>query len=419
MGYLARKVLFTALLLIVLVVLCMFNVMVFVPDLAAKFQYKVVASLPDLRNAIETVDATINEDFIGRMHFVELFSRIQNALGRKEFWDFLYVKDGDGYLHETSFYKGGDDRMIEYAMRLKVLQNRSIAKGAKMIFVLAPSKYKSGYTNNVDNLPIANPEADISQLMFYLNRFKVNSIDFNRVFPNDTLRYDQCFFKTEKYWTIPAALMASQQLLAWMNQSGHVDLDPDGLYLSNEAFDWITYPGTMVGTMGQKTGVPYSGTEDFTALWPAQTRVYEYLRYLENGERTVAKGTTYEILLDRSYVEKRTSLYGESPYAAYHKGQFAHEIITNTELPKGPNVLMIRDSYFNPVVAFLAPVCHTIDSIWSANEETIYNFEDYFHTHKYDYVIMELDPYNISDQAFDFYRKEAGTMLASADKERE
>jgi hypothetical protein len=33
--------------------------------------------------------------------------------------------------------------------------------------------------------------------------------------------------------------------------------------------------------------------------------------------------------------------------------------------------------------------------------------EDYIENQEFDFVIMEIDPYNISDNTFDFYREEA------------
>ena len=68
---------------------------------------------------------------------------------------------------------------------------------------------------------------------------------------------------------------------------------------------------------------------------------------------------------------------------------------------------MIRDSYFSPVITFMAPMCSRIDAIWSLESSDQIDIEQYVKENRFDYIIVEMYPYNIEDDAFNFFREDA------------
>ena len=68
-------------------------------------------------------------------------------------------------------------------------------------------------------------------------------------------------------------------------------------------------------------------------------------------------------------------------------------------------MLFIRDSYFSPVITFFAPLCAEIDAVWSLETEDSLDIETMVLENRYDYIIMEVYPYNIGAEAFQFFRK--------------
>ncbi|MBQ9010262.1 MAG: hypothetical protein IJ088_13170 [Clostridia bacterium] len=407
MKYILRKVIFSILLLAILLILLVYNLGLNGGKMMQVLRGTRLSSVESIKTAIAAFEDVMNEGFTGRIEFIEAYSRGAKIMGKKEFSDFLYVKDEKGYLHSTSFYSGYDPEMLTYAMRLKILQEKVEEQGGKLLFIVPPSKYRVGETEVDYGLPAANPENKISELMNIFTDNDISVIDFNQYFPNQSLPYDQCFYRTERFWTIPAAWMAAREIAHWMEVTAGVRLDADGSRLGPSAFDWVTYPGKMLGSQGLKTGKSYIGTEDFTALWPKDPGLYEYLSYLDNGERNIVRGDVYETLINKTLPDTLGDYPSVSAYNAYLPGQYRHSIITNRNNFEGLKVFMMRDSYFSPVAVFLAPVCGIIDSIWSDYEETIYQVENYIENQEFDFVIMEIDPYNISDNAFDFYREEA------------
>ncbi len=407
MKYILRKVVFSILLLAILLMLLINNLTMNGSEMIQILRGTRLSSVESIKSTISQLETVITEGFIGRMDLVEMYSKAAAVMGKKEFSDFLYVKDEGGYLHSTSFYSGYDPEMLTYATRLKILQETVEAKGGKLLFIIPPTKYRVGETHLDYGLPAANPENKISELMNIFTDNDISVIDFNQYFPNQSLPYDQSFYRTERYWTIPAAWMAAREITHWMEVKGEVRLDPDGTKLGPAAFDWVTYPGKMLGSQGLKTGKNYIGTEDFTALWPKDPGLYEYLSYLDNGERNIVRGDVYETMINKSLPENIGDYPTVSAYNSYLPGLYRHSIITNRNNFEGLKVFMMRDSYFSPVAVFLAPVCGIIDSIWSDREESIYQVENYLENQEFDFVIMEIDPYDINDNTFDFYREEA------------
>ena len=69
-------------------------------------------------------------------------------------------------------------------------------------------------------------------------------------------------------------------------------------------------------------------------------------------------------------------------------------------------MFMIRDSYFSPVISFMIPMCGQIDAIWSLEEMEELDIEQYIRDNRFDCIIIEMYPYNIGDDAFQFFKDE-------------
>ena len=73
-------------------------------------------------------------------------------------------------------------------------------------------------------------------------------------------------------------------------------------------------------------------------------------------------------------------------------------------------MLFIRDSYFSPVIAFFAPLCGEIDAVWSLEAVDDLDTQTMVLENQYDYIIMEVYPFNISAEAFQFFTEQDATV---------
>ena len=191
-----------------------------------------------------------------------------------------------------------------------------------------------------------------------------------------------------------------------MKESFGEDLDPDGYYTDIQNYDVVTYRSGMLGSMGRKTGANFCGIEDFTALWPHFEGNFSRDCMTESGRLTHKEGSFEKVLMETSVLTERSDIYSDSQYSLYLNGLRIYEKIINQDNPEGSRIFMVRDSYFSPVMAFLMPMCGEIDAIWSLEETEELDVETYIRENDFDYIIIEVYPYNINSSAFNFFKTE-------------
>lgn len=353
------------------------------------------------------LETAITENLYERMDFIEAYGFIQVLLNKRESNDFSYIKDEDGFLHYASFYREEDTRLFEYALRVKRLQDYVEQNGTKVLFVVPPGKYDPHYTNFREGMPVNDPSYIVNETLFHLNRLGVETLDLRESIPNEELSYEESFFRTDHHWTIPAAFCATQVLVDKFEESFGEELDPEGYYMDIENYEIVTYYSGMLGSMGRRTGVNFSCIEDFTALWPKFSGQFSRESMMDSGYWETQEGSFSEVLMSPDVLTKKTDIYSDSQYSLYLDGLRIYEKIVNEEKPDGCSVFFVRDSYFSPVMAFLAPMCGEIDAIWSLEETHELDIETYVKENTFDYVIIEIYPYNINSSAFNFFQEDS------------
>ncbi len=357
------------------------------------------------------LESTINENLYGKMNFIETYGLIQVLLDKRESNNFSSIIDEDGFLHYSSFYREPDTRIFEYAMRLKKLQDTVETHGTKVLFVVTPGKYCPDRTVFRTGMSVNDPNPVVDELLFYMNRLGIETLDLRESLPNEQLSYEETFFKTDHHWTIPAAFYATGEVVKKIDESFGENLDPEGYYTDINNYDLVTYKGGMLGSMGRKTGAVFSGVEDFTAVWPRfEGDFYRECIAEEGRDASVYEGSFTEALMNVSTLTDKTDIYSDSQYSAYLHGLRIYEKIINNDNPDGPSFFMIRDSYFSPVMAFMMPMCGSMEAMWSLEETHELDIESYIKENmlsekKFDYIIMEIYPYNIENKAFNFFKE--------------
>lgn len=362
-------------------------------------------SLTSENASVARLDAAITNSMYGKMNFIETYAYMQTLMDKRESNNFSYIKDEDGFLHYASFYRDEDTRIFEYAMRVKRLQDAVANKGTKVLFVVPPSKYDEKYTRLRTGMPVNDPGYIVDELMFYLNRLGVETLNLQECIPGEELTYEESFFKTDHHWTIPAAFQATKEVVHEIEKSFGEDLDKEDYYLDTANYDVVTYEDGMLGSMGRKTGVHFCELEDFTAYWPKFTGNYSREYMMENGTKLSSEGNFVEVAIDTELLLDKTDIYSHSQYSLYLNGLTIYERIINEDHPDRSKIFMIRDSYFSPVMAFMMPMCGQIDAVWSLEETEEIDVEKHLEENTFDYIIIEVYPYNINSTAFNYFKE--------------
>lgn len=407
--YIFRKKLFALLFLLVIPAFSLWNFLSSRDTLTEEARVKILqVSQGDItaQQAVSGMERKITESVRGRMNFIEGYSYIQTLLHKEEFNNFSFIKDQEGFLHYATFFREPDQEVAGYTARLKRLQDTAEAYGGKVLFTVVPSKYISGVTRFSPGLQVNDPNPLVDETLFYVNRYGIAALDMRKYMPSETLPYGQTFFRTDHHWTIPAAFTGFQQLVAALNREFDAGLDPEGFYRDPANYTEVTYREGMLGSMGRKTGANYAKPEDFTALWPKFSGNFRRECLEENGATTVREGDiTQTLMIPETLTGQRKNIYSDSWYSLYLNGLRYYEHIENLDNPQGPKVLFIRDSYFSPVITFFAPLCGEIEAVWSLEAVDSLDIETMVRENRYDYIIMEVYPYNISADAFRFFEE--------------
>lgn len=363
---------------------------------------ELIGSSEDIK--VADIEAAISSNLYEKMKFIETYSFVQVLMDKKEYNNFTMIKDEAGFLHYASFFREEDNQIFDYAMRVKRLQDYVEKNGTKVLFVVAPSKYDPDKVDFREGMPINDPASVVNALLFSLNRLGVSTLDLGATIPGQEISYEETFFKTDHHWTIPAAFYATKEIVDKMKESFNEDLDPQGYYTNIENYRVETYKGGMLGYMGRKTGAVFSGVDDFTALWPKFNGDFSRESMTNDGNIVKSDGNFEKTFMNKSALLDQSDLYTGSQYALYLNELRIYEKIINYENTDGSKIFMIRDSYFSPVISFMMPMCGEIDAIWSLEESEQLNIENYVKENKFDYIIIEVYPYNINDAAFNYFK---------------
>jgi hypothetical protein len=187
------------------------------------------------------------------------------------------------------------------------------------------------------------------------------------------------------------------------------DVDPDGYYRDISNYTVEEYEGMMLGSEGRSTGIQYaSGTEDFELFYLNDGSIYDYYGRNASGEKHYHGDITESIIsydIPNLIESDPDKIYTLSMYDMYMRGIQNETNIVNESNPDGLKVLMLRDSYADPIATYMAPYCSQIDMLWTkyVSEERIWQYID---ENDYDLVIVGLYPDDISSDFIHFSSEE-------------
>ncbi len=402
MDYLLKKRLGGGLCLLALLIFAVLSVIRMIPELREE------ASEGELTRA--SVVQVLNEELPGEEALTEIWSFALTALGKREVADFSVIRDEDGYLHYGSFYRERNPRLFEYASRVARLAEAVAPEGTKVLYVSPPPKYLRQAVQLAPGMQASDLVTSVQELLYYLFRMGVASLDMTDEFLRSDTPYLRNFYRTDRNWTVDAAFRATGLLVEKIRETWGEELDPEGVYTDPDSYRVKTYPERMLGSMGRTAGMVFAPPEEFRLYLPRFEN--EYLRETADGrERETFEGSFREALLDMDILDEDRSVYSRTVYHVYLDGYNDFDRIVNLSAgeEQGRRMLVVCDSYFSPVVAFLAPMCSVIDRVYNLYDGEEFSVEALLAENHYDYVVIEVYPNNLDSEAFHYFEEGENT----------
>ena len=263
------------------------------------------------------------DQFIGRDAWVDLKARTERALGKKENND-VYFADNDTLI--TRFDQPAADRVTENLNYVnKFVENVDIP----VVFSLIPTQACIW----ADRLPEGAPNASQTDLMAQAQGAVTGAAWADVYTPLMEHKDEDIFYRTDHHWTSLGAYYGYTGLASALGYTPVPLTDYTPTVRSTEFY----------GTVFSSSGVRWVKPDTITTYVP------------DDGITVVSH--TYDN--SGNPVEEQRALYVESflsvkdKYSMFLGGNQSLGVVTNTNNPDGPKLLIIRDSYADSLVPFL------------------------------------------------------------------
>ena len=263
------------------------------------------------------------DQFIGRDAWVDLKARTERALGKKENND-VYFADNDTLI--TRFNQPDAGRVTENLNYVnKFVENVDIP----VVFSLIPTQACIW----ADRLPEGAPNASQTDLMAQAQGAVTGATWADVYTPLMEHKDEDIFYRTDHHWTSLGAYYGYTGLASALGYTPVPLTDYTPTVRSTEFY----------GTVFSSSGVRWVKPDTITTYVP------------DDGITVVSH--TYDN--SGNPVEEQRALYVESflsvkdKYSMFLGGNQSLGVVTNTNNPDGPKLLIIRDSYADSLVPFL------------------------------------------------------------------
>ena len=156
------------------------------------------------------------------------------------------------------------------------------------------------------------------------------------------------WYMTDHHWNVDGALVGGKLIADYMNRNCGTAYDLN--YFDPETYIRKRWKEVFIGSHGKKLSLNYADgkKDDFDILYPRFDTDFTIeipkLNFREQGD--------FSILFDYSKINYNA--YHANPFAAFSYSDKPFIRIVNNKITEGKKIIVIKDSYNNPMVPFLA-----------------------------------------------------------------
>ena len=311
---------------------------------------------------LSEAESAVNSDLDRDNLFIQLYGGVQRLSGRRVIQDMVagntVAKLSTGALNFVNLGTAGQGDQEAVGRRAQATAGPAAQLGGwgtHYLYIAAPQKTQRG----AELLPRGLEESGNATCDAYLaelDRLGVDYLDLRPVFESNGI-YSNWFFRTDHHWKPEAAFFA------WQYLSGELDLrygyeTPSILTNPN---NWSTrvLDDFFLGSQGKRVGSLYAGVDDFTIYTP---KFDTNLTYTNSDGSFDRSGPFAQSVCFPERVEERDWFNG-NPYTYYSGGDYAMATMVNHNNPKGPKVVLLRESFSCALAPFLALSCSELTTI--------------------------------------------------------
>lgn len=323
-----------------------------------------------------------SEQFFDKYFFVDANGFFHKVMGQRKMKD--VVKTDTGKL-VTPVEEADVWEQVEKTKDLyQWLQEEKIA----FSYVQVPyeiCKYEDGLPKGIRDY--SNQNAD--NFLLGLKQADIPVYDLREEMHATGLSHNEAFFKTDHHWTIETAFWAFGTMVDYLENILLVQI-PDE-YTDLESYNLETRKEKVLGSNGRRTGITYGGLDELNLIYPKFTT---QLTFEAVEEKIYREGDFKEAYMVYERLEG-DNLYEMGQYDVYIGEDYPSTTQRCEDAPCNKKILLIKDSYFRPVQAFLGLIFTEVDTIDMRYYEG--DVKQYITEMQPDVVLLCYNPYMLSD----------------------
>lgn len=297
-----------------------------------------------------------------------------------------FVKLENGTL--TSVINEQDSAQSRYndITLLSIFNNALKENGTETIYVNCP--YKNTILSPLlANYLIGDKDFDLNEyITSALNEFGIANIDVVSEMKADNISVQDIFYKTDHHWRSEYGIYTAQLITEYLNNTQRYNIDTSVYNLDN--YNEKVYAGSLLGSTGINSTLAFTQAEDFYLYSPKSQSTYS----ISIPSKNVSDKGDFDVMINHEKLDDE-SYWPFNAYGAYIYANSAYVNIKNESTTDNHKILVIKDSFANAVIPYLAQSFGEIDVVDVRSSQ-----EDYF-----DDSVLELIENNDYDSVLFIY----------------
>lgn len=190
-----------------------------------------------------------------------------------------------------------------------------------------------------------------------LDEAEVPCLNLHESMHSQNLDHYNMFYMSDHHWKVETAFWAYGEIVGCIEE--HLGCVVPEMYVSKESYSAENLGAIMLGSNGRKTGFLYSGLDELTIMTPSfDTQVSMTVE----TDEIYREGTFEEVFL----FEERLSgdnIYETAQYDIYMGKDYGVCSLKCDNAPCDQKILIIKDSYSRPIMAFMGATYSQVDAI--------------------------------------------------------
>jgi hypothetical protein len=321
--------------------------------------------------------------------FVDLNGGACRAIGRRLCNERILFKDGIlGYMYVSS-----GDAVGAYIDATAAFARRVEKRGVPFLYVQLPGKFALDEDLMPEGLEHYNPNEEALQTVSGLVERGVRTVDLVHVFATTRADVEANFFRTDHHWRAQAAFKAAGLVaheLADILDDQELRKPPE-LDIGN--WKKRTLKQAFLGSHGRRTGRWFAGVDDFEYLTPNfKTDIQCYW-----AGKLQSRGKFEKSVLNFRHLSR--PIHVRNAFGVF--GSDRNEVVfVNGRARSKARILVVKDSFSNPMVGFLSTVCRNVTKVDPRRFSSPNDAMKFVEKYSPDVVLMVVNPVAIRNEKF-------------------